>query len=472
MLEFESVFIQSDIFGRQGRRGVAVLTISSISVLLTSCSSPAKVEPPSQAKSHRPTTVDISQEALRLALRDFGDRFALTIESAADEISAKTDDRGIRRQTVRWKIRSIVLCRELLLKEDPRVTSIDLWAFCAQIQQYLSHGDGNATFGPLQPIAVAASNNVMADIEALSESALTPAVLDKIRSEMAVWVERNPLRGPMARPSDPHWTIGHSREAPWRSMLTMTSAINPLQGIDEAKQRAEEIKQQIERGRLMVKHLPQQIRWETELMLYDLEDRQTISSALSSFEKLADSFDRLATEADTLPTQLRTETTKALDDWVTNVQALQSTFSEIRGIASDTSQALNQAERVADSVQRAAAGLTETAQAWEGAADSVRQFVPKQNNRQPNSKPFDINEYTKTAESLTAAAIELRGLADDLNMLSESGALATAIESTHSSGRGLVDHLAWRLLQLVVAVLLVAIIYRVVTNRLTLKGNR
>lgn len=451
---------------------MAVLVTSWIAIGLAGCASPPEAKPVQSqpAEPRKDKGVRLSDEDIRSVLRSFVDRFALLVEAAADEIVAKANDRQIRRRAVLWKIRTIRPIRESLFETKAKLTAIHLWVFCAQMKRYFEEGDGQESFGPYQPIAIKAVGSIEADIVNLAKTTISDKLLHQIRQELDAWVQENPLRGPLASESGIPWTVDQEKAGMWRAWLKIPLSLTPLQQMDDTKTSIEAFTEETERIRYTATYLPQQIRWEIELLLYDLEDRQTVSSALSSFETLADSFDRLATEAKQLPTQLRKETALALDDLAVKSESLRSTITEIRGVTSESSQALEQAERVADAVQRAAASLTETGQAWEATAGAIGKLVPEDRGG-AEGKSFDLNELNVTANSLTTTAIELRGLAADLQKLAGSGQLAAVLDTTTDQGRQLIDHLAWRLFQLIFASLVFAVIYRLLATRLV-KGDK
>lgn len=441
-------------------------------IIVAGCITPPEAQqaPTPQAQTKPQTTpAQYSPEDVAASLKVFTDRFAVVIEAAADQIVAQSDDRQIRRQAVLLKMRAIGLCREVVLQDNPHTAVIDLWAFCAQMRRYLVEGDGSETFGQWQPIVIQAAQEIEADIETFAQWVVAPQVLPQVRRELDAWVKDHPLRGPLARQSGLPSPIDHTMGGPWRTVLNFTSAINPLQGLDATQKRLEETNLAAERIRITAQYLPQQLRWQTELLLYDMEERQTVSSALDSFETLANSFDRLATEAQGLPTSLRTEVSAAMDDLAAQDESLRSTLAQARDTASEIGQSLDQAERVADAVQHAASSLTETGKAWESAAQTFGQLSPQDNGDGADEKPFDINDYERTAQSLTTAAIELRGLASDIRQLIQAGELATALDDATTHSQELIDHVTWRVLWLIVALFVMAIVYRMISVRLTQK---
>ena len=93
------------------------------------------------------------------------------------------------------------------------------------------------------------------------------------------------------------------------------------------------------------------------------------------------------------------------------------------------------------------------------------------------ARPFDIREYESAARSIGEAATELNGLAVELAALIESPGLATTlggisatVAGAESGGRGVVDHAAWRGLQLLLLSFVLLLIYRLVAWRLGRAG--
>ena len=93
--------------------------------------------------------------------------------------------------------------------------------------------------------------------------------------------------------------------------------------------------------------------------------------------------------------------------------------------------------------------------------------------RDPDARPFDVREWEATARGIGAAAIELQALAAELGALGESraleaslGGLGKAVSGAEAGGRRVVDHAAWRGLQLLVVSFLLLLTYRLVTSRL------
>ena len=244
--------------------------------------------------------------------------------------------------------------------------------------------------------------------------------------------------------------------------------------------------------------LPQESIWEMQLMLHDLEQRpvvQTNTASLATFAdssaRLATSSERLATTAESLPEDVRAELDQALDSIDLRQAELQRTLEQARATLSDASSVVDQADAlVADvdgmtaSLDRTASGLATAGESWEGAVRAYHEMVADlyppgeepETPPDPDGKPFDILDWAKTAEEIGGAAGELRGAITELHELLASDALDTganrvetaakkATDAAAESAVDVVDHAAWRGLQLLIAAFVLALVYRFVSGR-------
>ena len=83
--------------------------------------------------------------------------------------------------------------------------------------------------------------------------------------------------------------------------------------------------------------------------------------------------------------------------------------------------------------------------------------------------PFDINDYGRTADSIAAAARELRGLADDLRNLLESDRLNRVtngtLDQTALRAQALVNQMTWRGAMLILLAFALSVTYRLKIKR-------
>jgi hypothetical protein len=94
---------------------------------------------------------------------------------------------------------------------------------------------------------------------------------------------------------------------------------------------------------------------------------------------------------------------------------------------------------------------TEMAQRWRMTIEVIERLFASSD--EDDTGPFDIEDYTRAAESWTETATRMEALADRLAAL-QGGAPETTDEA-----RRLVDHITLRVIQVIVAVLVAAIVY-------------
>jgi hypothetical protein len=106
--------------------------------------------------------------------------------------------------------------------------------------------------------------------------------------------------------------------------------------------------------------------------------------------------------------------------------------------------------------------LREAGEAW---SDIARE-VGRKEEPSPDSRPFDIREYERTAQETRSATEELRGLVAEVRALAQDPELPTAVAGIEGSGRSLVDAAAWRVLQLMLVFFFLILVYRLVSSRI------
>ena len=169
----------------------------------------------------------------------------------------------------------------------------------------------------------------------------------------------------------------------------------------------------------IVEDMPEQTRWHAELLLYELEERQFTVDALDSFNKVALSAESLSQTAQTLPADLRKEVTLALQDFESQQQQLQQTLNTLDGT-------IERATLMLDSVYAAGDNVAQAGESWREVFETIGALGgDKSEDPSEPSRPFDIREYTATAERLTEAAAELRSLVNEINQTLQNEKVST-----------------------------------------------
>lgn len=145
--------------------------------------------------------MEASTSELRTRAVELGRQTIQEIEIAADSIDSRTTDGGIRRNTLYWQLSSVPAAGEAVLRDDPVVAMLDLYAFGLQLSDFLASPAGTLAFGPDVPIAQRAIVRARQRWETVAAS-MGARVTDKNRADLVSWARENPIdRLPFTRAS-------------------------------------------------------------------------------------------------------------------------------------------------------------------------------------------------------------------------------------------------------------------------------
>ncbi|HXK22394.1 MAG TPA: hypothetical protein VMS55_06910 [Myxococcota bacterium] len=423
------------------RRPVLLLLCAAL-VLATGCASIQSLHIPYMSRPSgmrgRMTLEGLSQELAFQATS-----FAAWVSTAADDIQDKTDSRRIRRNALLWRLRMIPIAQRAAFAEDPRAGYIRSLQITVLQRRYFETGDGRDLFGPQQPIALDVAKRLEQQAVEIGERFLKKSELERVVAEVNSNAEKYPIQG---REFSLQRAISGTLELQESDLITSVLSIplapfRALQGVDSGAQAIREFNVTARRFTDVAASLPEQIRGQLELFMYDFEDRETVEKGLAAFQSLSASADRASHTVAELPEDLRETLRVSLEDSKSTVAKLTDAVDKLRelmGPLDDT-----------------AKNLREGSVAWREALGSW-----EQRNSDPHpGRPFDIREWGDTANSIGNAALELRGLASDAGGLQASDALTAAIDRS-------IDRIFWRAALLIALFFGGLIVYRVIASRL------
>jgi hypothetical protein len=188
--------------------------------------------------------------------------------------------------------------------------------------------------------------------------------------------------------------------------------------------------------------LPEEIRWQVELLLYEIEDRETTKAGLASLQGLSQSADRLSSSAERLP-------------------------QDTRALLQDAGDTLARLERVLKSARELAVPLQETsAQLQQASASWAGILGPREGDEaKPPGRPFDIREWAGAVREVGESSRQLEQLLQELRATYQATDVAlapvnAALDRVDRVTRSWIDLAAWRLAQLGVVGAVLGLAYR------------
>ncbi|HVG64292.1 MAG TPA: chemotaxis protein [Hyalangium sp.] len=265
--------------------------------LSTACATVA----PRSALFERVGQSDLSVGALRTRVRDMARRFPAVLETAADEIAARSGDERVRRAMLEFKSNAVPAMQGALLQPDPVASLVDAWALLAQLQDALPR---RAPHAPPELIAEARRplDGLEAEVEALWKDLSGKEDVSEARKLVHAWAAQHPLTGPL---------ITRESTVPLLASLTDISRMSPL---GAAAVLMEDTRDIVTRVDLYAASLPRQARWQAELLMAEAATAPSLQAAVGELDRTVEILDRMASLAEGMPALVARERAAVLDE--------------------------------------------------------------------------------------------------------------------------------------------------------------
>ncbi len=257
-----------------------VASFCLLAVLCTACTSVSQGG--TQTTLMEVTGAQVTAQQLRTTQNVLAVTVPGTLEAAADAIMAQTPDMALRRRALLWKIEVVPAYYEALFNADPLAATLDAWVLTLQLEQDFKTGASKDAFGPLQSIAVAAIEQVQAEMDATSRSvAKSPQGYERGKALVESWAAAHPITGPLAtRPS----ILNHLAE-----MAAQGSDISVFAAVGNISASVSDIATRLD---IYAAYLPKAGRWQAELLTDELSHREDAQQVLATFQSVKQMMER------------------------------------------------------------------------------------------------------------------------------------------------------------------------------------
>jgi hypothetical protein len=233
----------------------------------------------------------VTSEQVRIRARSLVEPLTAIVRDAADQILTSTQDPGVRRAALLWKLEAVPTLRAALFRPNPLLAVFEAWVFAWQMLDAFESGPMKSVFGAAQPIAVQACQRLEAEMESVFTSLTISKDVKGARAAAQKWAGDHPIRGTVAGRE----TIASSRtKLDVDTSLSATEVLGNLTiSIDDLNRRLETLTAQI----------LDEARWQAELFALDFarehdlaETLQLAGTAAGSAASAAAAVDRLTPE--------------------------------------------------------------------------------------------------------------------------------------------------------------------------------
>jgi len=430
----------------------AAALVALAAALLPGCAELARFSPTSVFRMATQSASKFTEEDLREALAEFSSHFASVIAGAAELASEQTRDRSIRRRALLMQMNAIPLVQEIAFQPDVQQAYLSTLTLVVMLRQFLTEGAGKNTFGAQQSIVADAVQELESALLELAAEFLEPKQIARMTAQVEAFAR--------ARPMQPGFGVRGIQSAiaqvptqaalGWLIEIPM-SPFRALEGVSSGAAAIREFNQTALELTHRVQVLPEQIRWQLELLLYDVEDRETVIQSLALMQGLEESADRASRAVESLPAEFG------------------ASLEASRGALADANQTIAEARGLVAALDPTVERIRATSEIWAGLVKPDEQAAPA--GGEPG-RPFDIREWESAAREISQAAGSLQELAVELRTLSEaqpsSAAVAefrAAVDGADLRARAIVDLAFWRLAALALLCFALLAAYRLTLGR-------
>lgn len=403
-----------------------------------------------QASQKSPEQEKIGKSGLtvaeaRLTIEDLAASLNTAVQLAAIDIASRTKDLKRRRLLVVWQVRTKEVTRLALSQADPRWAFLDIWTYAIQMRNYL---EKEKLFGEETHVAATAIRQAEQDIDDRAKAVVPKDIYEETHASVEKYAAENELTGDGARPS--FVTVRAGGEGAFAKIAKAPLEVLKIGGgVKDTAMAINKIGKVADRLVTVADDLPLQIRWETQLLLYDLNDNPGIARLLDDADAVAESIAGVAKTVEKLPSRVGDEVKETLKQVEDQQEELRKTIKDVRGVVDETNAtvqntqaALKEAKATIDTVNEAAKSLTKTGEAWKPAFEELNKIVnpPKDPDAVPGP-PLDFKDVVKASGNFTDTAVEIRGALKELRELIGSNDLKGAVGQATESAGTLVTHI-------------------------------
>jgi hypothetical protein len=395
--------------------------------------------------------------------------------STATDVAARVPDRRVRENCLRLKVRIYGTYTTIVTEEDPRLAFIAAWVGTVGFRQYLTSDEGKNAFGAGQATVLKLTEKVEAEIVALGEKHFPAGTIAAAKQDIELAACGNAAKDPFA----PIRGV-RAEESQQYLMGILRLPLLPVKTLEGASSTPEAVKHFTDTARdiaNIVRHMPEEARWNIELLLFEMETSGPMAVVSSDVDRLDKTIRESVAAVQTMPADIRGQFEEALGavgrtqpEISTMLTEAYLTAETVRSAVEGARSAVAEARNTVAAAGSSAEQVTTTAGAVRTAVEEVRGLLgdygrmSQKSDKEPKKEETTgIKDYTAMAESFTVAAREVRGLLGDIQQPpTQQSGLKQATEEM----KGIANAVFLRALALVGIIFVLAVLYAYVVRRL------
>lgn len=230
-----------------------------------------------------------SAEELGLRNQSLLGLYSAQVESAADKIILESPSPRARKQALIWKAEAIPVMQTSLLNTDPVAAVFDTWVFIFQMTAYMNRPAIKQEFGEFHSVVDEALKGMNVEIEQLIRASAPSANIPALKEKANAFAEEHPIQAGLAgrRSATPELVrrVGESDFGTMASIRALGESLGDLTARLDSYNA----------------YLPKQIRWQSELLLWDVTRDPQARAVASDFGNLSNAMAKTSSSLEGMP---------------------------------------------------------------------------------------------------------------------------------------------------------------------------
>ena len=384
------------------------------------------------------STSGVTREELEDHVRRFADRYITRVALATNAVSNNTDKQALKDLMQGWKSVAYASVVDIAIGPNAVTNLLDMMTLTMLSRIMVEdHWVPNALGSELGEGFLRTYVDLEDDIWTVADDVLTESQQDELKSLVSDWHTKNPgqIYPWYVRLSD----FSGQRAA---SLAAVQQTGGMLKEVARAREAAEEIQAFGERVLFYLQRAPMLTSAEFQASANDVLGGPQVSKAIDDMDRFVAAVERLVQSVEGLPGSRLAAIDQIMDrigeERVALVRDLASSEADFASLLAELQPALDSLERLTASDEQG-----------------------------PDSKPFDITEYTALVSESATTAMELRRLAETVDSLMQNSAeLSTLVEALVEAEHAIVDRAFKQVIALIFIFFLALLGYRFLARRL------
>lgn len=394
----------------------------------------------------------------QLSVMRFADEYTAWVTERVGIFQQSTADPAERLAAQSWLVSQATSAFTIAAGPNPELNVIDMLIFAKLSRMVIEDRWVGELYGARADGLLAAHKALESRAWSFAPSLLSPAQIEELRSGIETWHEKNPLGRAVP--------FIHLEDFAFATSATPTGTaatgsifsflgIDPLSNLDPAVREIAQTRQLAERAVYYGQRAPKLISMEAQRLAFELAVTPESGVLLENVDRVGTAAQTASNLAADLPRLFAEERSAAIEQ-LTGI--LDQRQGELQALVVELRSALEAGGSTSDSVRETIATLDTLLARFDRPASATART---------DSRPFDVTEYTEALRVMGETAQHLQVLLAQTD--GKMPALSQASERATGQLASLVDHVYWRLVQLILLLVAAAVLgalgYRAIVRR-------